>query len=964
MIGPISWLLLTLTIQVTVLAIAIGAIQKFALGKNPKAAARLIAFGMLLLLGVTAAVTIPFPSWFDLRSSDRSHAMKSSIDDQDSLLSVSSFPNVDESEIFSGTFSENQIVSPGSTAWVETLMSTASQFDGSATVATPDYSNSITWNGVVCFGICFLGLCVFGFGRLMFGLFALRRLRLSSTAVSSDETMTMLRTLCQKIGCDREISLLQTPLVGTAATMGLWKPGIFLADDFDYWEQAEQESVLAHEIAHIHHGDFAANIISQICASMHFFNPAVHWLVGQMRLNQEVAADQIASQITSGTGEYARTLAALALRQDNQNQLRLASMFISNQNSFVRRITMLQHVNRNSSATVRWGTVLLTTLTAFAISGFRAPASNSEATLGNTDIIDIVQETVDQPSNDVQDGEITANPLDPDLLALEMLRQLSVDDVAGSRFAESYTLLLAALETGPHNFQRKAKNAELNMLRAHFTQDPILKIESLEVAQAELESLTAIDKFHHLEHVLAMPKLVEVYVRLGDDDKAKQALEMASSKVMRVAKLNPENYDVWRSLVQCAVAVKDYDRANEFIRTAYQLVKGKETRERIMKLASLVHIQNADDFIEIDNETNFRERLFALCNAIAINPGDVRIYDRLFEYTDIDIDPKRRDVWLRNSILECRIPGVVHILLGIRELRRGDPVAGKTSWDIAQHQFSTTPFVVHRLLSVAMRKDPQFGKGELLETALSRFPDQYLLYETRGLLKKQNQKFEEAIDDFKIVIEKEPGLLAAHQNLSDCYEKIGDLKNMAIHKKRAEEILQSFNETQRKQISNVLATDAGSGAPAAVLNQLGNELLMRKQYSKAIRYYQKAREKSPKDPAILNNLAYIYTIATDEVHNPERALQLIDEAISNLPSNIATSEESRFFHTKATALKQLDKLEEALSLFELALKARPEHADSLRSVIECYRALNLQTPEQYIERLEQIEEEKKQAKQK
>lgn len=977
MIGPISFLLLTLTIQVTALVIAIGAIQKFAMSKNPKAAARLIAFGMLLLLGITAAVMIPLPSWFDLLGADRSHAMESNIDQQELLL-LSSFPTMDESEVFDGSFPQDQIASAETSTWLETFMGMVGQFDGSA-VGASRYSKSMTWNGVVCFGVCFVGLCVFGFGRLVFGLLALRRLRLSSTAVSSDETMTMLGQLCQRIGCDREIEVLQTPLVGTAATMGLWKPGIFLANDFDCWERAEQESVLAHEIAHIHHGDFAANIISQICASMHFFNPAVHWLVGQMRLNQEVAADQIASQITSGPDDYARTLAALALRQDNQNQLRLASMFIPNQNSFIRRIKMLQHVKRNSSAAVRWGTILATIITAFVISGIRAPASTPEQPYDNGDIVqqrdsgngtgakglNIDDQSIDTQVNEAADsptnGSIDKNPV---LLAKELTRKLGTD-FDEARYAEALRYLRTALDAHPDDIRAKVYLIDLYLTRARSMEagtDPCT--ESLKLARNELESLTAADKFDRMEQVLAMPQLVDVCVKLGDVAAARRTLTDASTKINSVAKLNPEIYEIWLSLVQCAVAVKDYDRAHEFLRPAYQMVKADETRRRIMQLAVLIHMQNADDFINIGTEENFRKRLFALCKAISTNPRDVKIYDRLVEYLDVDVDSKRRDVWLRNSILDCPIPGVVHILVGTREIIRGDIAAGKTSWEIAQHQFKTTEFVVHRLLSVAIRKEPRYGKGELLETAISRFPNQYMLYETRGELKKREGKFDEAIDDFKIVIEKVPTLITAHKHLSDCFAKTGDSKNMAIHADRVREILASIDDKQRelyKKVLDSLNTGADADTSAPALSQLANEALKRKQFSEAIRYYERAREKSPKDPAILNNLAYTYIVAEDEDRNAERALQLIDEAIANLPSNIQPNEKSKFLHTKATILKQLNRLKESLSLFERSLANRPEHVDSLRSVIDCYRALNLQTPERYIERLEKIEKEKKRA---
>lgn len=979
MMGPISFLLLTLTIQVTVFAIVIGAIQKFAMGKSPKAAARLIAFGMLLLLGITAAVMIPFPSWFDLLGADRPHVMTSNFDDEE-LLSLSSFPAMDASEFLDGSFSEDPIASPVTSSWAETFMSMASQFVGRS-VGASGFSNSMTWNGVVCFGICFLGLCVFGFGRLVFGLLALRRLRLGSKAVSSDGTIAMLRQLCQKIGCDREIEVLQTPQVGTAATMGFWKPRIFLAGDFDSWKRAEQESVLAHEIAHIHHGDFAANIISQICASMHFFNPAVHWLVGQMRLNQEVAADQIASQATSGSVEYARTLAVLALRQDNQNQLRLASMFIPNQNSFVRRIKMLKHVKRNSSATVGWKAILATMIVAFAISGIRAPESTAEQSYdngGSGGAVGTLQQldgetgteakdqSFDDQSTGAQIGESTAQK--PVALASELIYKLRTDGFDESRYTQALSHLRSAIDADPDNVSAKTSLADLYILRANAINtgtEPY--IESLKLAQKELESVTAVEHFYLMQHVLAVPQLVDVCVKLGDGAKARQVFADASTKIMRIAKSSPEIYETWSSLVQCAVSVKDYKRANKIIRTAYQTVKSIETRQRLVQLASLIHIQNADDFSDTSTEENFRKRLFALCNAISSSPRDVKIYKRLIEYIDVDLDSERRDVWLRNSILDCPTPGIVHILIGTREIIRGDIVAGKTSWDIAQHQLGTTDYVVHRLLSVAMKDDPECGKGDLLDTAILQFPNQYMLYETRGAFKKGEQKFDEAIDDFKNVVEKVPGLIIGHKHLSDCYGKIGDSKKMAIHADRVQEILASLDEEKRELYKRMLdSLNTGADARAAVaLNQLGNEALIRRQFAEAIRYYEWAREKSPKDPSLLNNLAFTYITAGDEDRDAERALQLVDEAITNLPTNIEPKSKAQFLHTKATILKQLDRLQEAIALYERALKSRPDHVDSLSSVIDCYRALRLQVPDlqvpkRYIERLEELEQEQQQ----
>jgi len=281
--------------------------SKLAIAKNPKATARLIAFGMILLLAVSVAVVLPVPTWLDVLS------QSTEVNNQ-KLSTTPSLASIDPNELTGESIESDTETAVIPFAWGEIVSTVAGEFRADVAGNDVNKSKSMTWNGVVCFGICFLSLCVIGFGRLLLGFLSLRTLRKSSEAAACESTLAMSRQLCEKIGCNREIEVLLSPLVGTAATIGLWNPKVFLAGDFESWEQAEQESVLAHEIAHIHHGDFAANIVSQICSSIHFFNPAVHWLVGQMRLNQEVAADQVASQITLGTDEYTKTLAALALR--------------------------------------------------------------------------------------------------------------------------------------------------------------------------------------------------------------------------------------------------------------------------------------------------------------------------------------------------------------------------------------------------------------------------------------------------------------------------------------------------------------------------------------------------------------------------------------------------------------------------------------------------------------------------
>ncbi len=142
-------------------------------------------------------------------------------------------------------------------------------------------------------------------------------------------------------------------------------------------------------------------------------------------------------------------------------------------------------------------------------------------------------------------------------------------------------------------------------------------------------------------------------------------------------------------------------------------------------------------------------------------------------------------------------------------------------------------------------------------------------------------------------------------------------------------------------------------APASVLNELGSDALSKSQYEDAIRYFELARKKAPNNSMILNNLAYVYLVCGNR--NPERALKLVDEAIRFLPNNeTALKVRSNFFDTRGTALMQLNRMDEAVAAFEIALQDRPNNRKILESLVRCYQGNSL-SPEVYLERLRRLD---------
>lgn len=72
---------------------------------------------------------------------------------------------------------------------------------------------------------------------------------------------------------------------------------------------AELDQVLLHELAHIRRRDLVWSWIGEIARIVYFFHPVAHWINYQVRLERELACDQLAMAVSGhGPNEYAATL--------------------------------------------------------------------------------------------------------------------------------------------------------------------------------------------------------------------------------------------------------------------------------------------------------------------------------------------------------------------------------------------------------------------------------------------------------------------------------------------------------------------------------------------------------------------------------------------------------------------------------------------------------------------------------
>ena len=84
----------------------------------------------------------------------------------------------------------------------------------------------------------------------------------------------LLDELRGAMGCRRPVELREVPDLTSPATAGWRRPVILLPDDWRSWDDSERRAVLAHELAHIVRGDYAAGLLARLAVALERLSPA------------------------------------------------------------------------------------------------------------------------------------------------------------------------------------------------------------------------------------------------------------------------------------------------------------------------------------------------------------------------------------------------------------------------------------------------------------------------------------------------------------------------------------------------------------------------------------------------------------------------------------------------------------------------------------------------------------------
>jgi beta-lactamase regulating signal transducer with metallopeptidase domain len=244
-----------------------------------------------------------------------------------------------------------------------------------AATRTPAAQRMLPW----LVGAWVLGVAAMA-GRLALGGLWIRRLSRSARPWEDEHWQSKVQEWRIRFGIDRAVRLCITTLHEAPAVIGHFKPIILLPAAIVARLTPEQlEAVLLHELMHIRRHDFLLNLARLAGETIFFFNPAVWWLSRAIRLEREMACDELAAAETGDKAGYARSLLRLEeLRIPEGNGLAIAA----SSGSLKMRIARLLAPPQQSPAASGWAgfalMALLLAATAVLI-GPRTVAANAPA---------------------------------------------------------------------------------------------------------------------------------------------------------------------------------------------------------------------------------------------------------------------------------------------------------------------------------------------------------------------------------------------------------------------------------------------------------------------------------------------------------------------------------------------------------------------------------------------------------
>lgn len=149
-------------------------------------------------------------------------------------------------------------------------------------------------------------------GWAMAGYVSVRRTASRAREVTDPEWIEILRDVAWEMDVNRPIRLLRSASSPMPMTWGAWRASILVPAAADAWSDERRRAVLRHEVAHVARRDCLTQAAAAAVCVAYWFHPVTWYAARQLRVERELACDDLVLGAGTGAHAYAGHLLEIA----------------------------------------------------------------------------------------------------------------------------------------------------------------------------------------------------------------------------------------------------------------------------------------------------------------------------------------------------------------------------------------------------------------------------------------------------------------------------------------------------------------------------------------------------------------------------------------------------------------------------------------------------------------------------